>query len=212
MKSQFRAVLVGILFVGSGAANANLLSNGSFELGVFAPSSNQTVTLTPGSTTLEGWQVINDSLAWIGVNDPWGLDAQEGNLFLDLTNYEQGGSFGGVQQTFSTTPGYEYTATFQLGSSTYWGRPSALRASAAGQSQTFTSAATGGNNDWQPFSFVFVANDSTTTLSFVGTSGVNYIGLDNINLTVSAVPEPTPFALLLAGLGAIGAIHRKREK
>lgn len=211
MQPHVKAALAGLWFLVSSAAHANLVTNGSFESGTFAPPSNQTVTLTPGSTALSGWQIVNDSLAWIGVGDPWGLDAQDGNLFLDLSDYSAGPPFGGVQQTLSTTPGYEYTASFYLGSSSFWGRPAALTASAAGQSATFTSALTGTNNDWQQFSFVFVAIDSTTTLSFVGASGVNYIGLDNVSTTVTAVPEPASSVLLLAGAVALGVLtFRKR--
>lgn len=185
-------------------AHANLITNGSFESGSFAPPSNQTMTLLPGSTALTGWQVVNDSLAWIGVGDPWGLDAQDGDRFLDLSDYSAGAPFGGVQQSLATTPGYEYTVTFYLGSSNTWGRPSALTVSAAGQSDSFQSPTTGTTNDWQQLSFVFVANSASTVLSFVGASGVNYIGLDNVVATVTAVPEPTTTVLLLAGMAALG--------
>jgi uncharacterized membrane protein YadS len=76
--------------------------------------------------------------------------------------------------------------------------------SAAGQSGSFQSPTTGTNNDWQQLSFQFVAISSSTTLSFIGASGVNYIGLDNVVATVTAVPEPTTTVLLLAGMVAIG--------
>lgn len=193
------------------SASANLIVNGSFESGDFSPPGNQTMTLAPGSTALTGWDVVNDSIAWIGVGDPWGLDAQDGDLFLDLSDYSAGPPFGGIQQSFASTVGHEYTVTFQLGSSTYWGRPASLTVSAAGQSETFSSALTGGNNDWDEKSFVFVATGATTTLSFVGASGVNYIGLDNVNVAVSAVPEPASGLLVLSGLAALALYRRKHS-
>jgi hypothetical protein len=204
MRTQLRSTVAGLGVLACGIAHANLIANGSFESGSFTPPSNATMTLSPGSTALTGWQVVNDSLAWIGVGDPWGLDAQDGDRFLDLSDYSAGAPFGGVQQGLSTNLGYEYTVTFYLGSSNIWGRPASLTVSAAGQSGSFESLTTGTNNDWQQFSFKFVANSTNTTLSFVGASGVNYIGLDNVVATVTAVPEPTTTVLWLAGIAALG--------
>jgi len=211
MHSYVNAALMALGLLASGATHANLV-NGSFEAGSFLPPSNQTMTLAPGAVSISGWQTVNDSLAWIGAGNPWGLEAQDGNRFLDLSDYAAGAPFGGVQQTFSTQPGYEYTTEFYLGSSNRWGRPSVLTVSAAGQSGTFSSPSTGTNNDWQPFSFSFVANSSTTTLSFVGAAGANYIGLDNVSATVTAVPEPMTLVLMVAGVAAIGLrAHRQRR-
>lgn len=204
MNTRLRSAVAGLAVLVCSVTHANLIANGSFESGAFAPPSNQTMTLSPGSAALTGWQVVNDAMAWIGVGDPWGLDAQDGDRFLDLSDYSAGAPFGGVQQTLATQTGHEYTVTFHLGSSNQWGRPAALNVSAAGQSVRFESPTTGTNNDWQEFSFVFVANSSSTTLSFIGASGVNYIGLDNVVATVTAVPEPTTAALLIVGITALG--------
>ena len=201
------ALVLTLLFAGS--ASANLIQNGSFEDGDFSPPSNQTMTLPPGATALAGWQIVNDSLAWIGTGNPWGLTAQDGDRFLDLSDYSAGPPFGGVQQSFASTTGYKYTVTFQFGSSTFWGRPAALTVSAAGQSETFQSEMSGGNDDWDEKSFVFVAMGSTTTLSFVGASGVDYIGLDNVDVAVSAVPEPASVMLMFSGLAALGLSRRR---
>lgn len=38
------------------------------------------------------------------------------------------------------------------------------------------------------------------------------LGVDNVSLQVTAVPEPAPSALLLAGLGMIGAVVRRRNR
>ncbi|MFW2457801.1 PEP-CTERM sorting domain-containing protein [Methyloversatilis discipulorum] len=63
----------------------------------------------------------------------------------------------------------------------------------------------------------------TTRLSFMpGVSSANGLvlrfgpdsyntGIDNISLTVSAVPEPGTWAMLAAGLGVIGALRRRRK-
>lgn len=90
MCSRLNLLLAAALLGSASMANANLLMNGGFESGSFVPPSNQTMTLSPGSSSLSGWQIVNDSLAWIGAGDPWGLDAQEGNFFLDLSDYAAG--------------------------------------------------------------------------------------------------------------------------
>ncbi|MDI1259002.1 DUF642 domain-containing protein [Aquabacterium sp.] len=205
MSSHLKTTAIGLACLVCSAAHANLITNGSFESGTFVPQGSQTMTLSPGASNIAGWQIVNDSLAWIGVGDPWGLDAQDGSFFLDLSDYAAGPPFSGLQQTLTTTPGHEYTVEFYLGSSNRWGRPSAVTVSAAGQSATFTSPTTGTNNDWQLSSFVFVANASTTPLTFIGSKGANYIGLDNVSATATAVPEPLSVALLLAG-GAVLAV------
>ena len=89
-------------------ANANLLTNGSFENGTFVNDGNQTMTLLPPSTTITGWTVVGREVAWIRGGNAWGLTAQEGDRFLDLAGYLIGAPFGGVEQTITTVPGTLY--------------------------------------------------------------------------------------------------------
>ena len=193
------------------AAHANLLSNGSFESGNFSPPSNATMSLAAGSTAIDSWLVNADVLAWIGTGNPWNLTANEGARFLDLTDYSFGAPFGGVSQTIATMAGATYKLSFDLGSSTQWGRPSAVQASAAGTLATFASPSTGGNNQWQNVSMEFVATASTTTISLRGATGQNYIGLDNADVEfVRGVPEPGTMVLSLIGLGGLVAARRFR--
>lgn len=55
----------------------------------------------------------------------------------------------------------------------------------------------------------FVGTGAGVALQFKGTSGVNYIGLDNV--VVTAVPEPGALALMLAGIGVVGFVARRRS-
>src|ERR1017187_10869685 len=78
---------------------ANLLTNGSFENGIFTPSPIPTYNggdpLFVGSTAMTGWTVVdnngltsstNQSIAWLPTGS-YGLFAQNGGDFLDLTGY-----------------------------------------------------------------------------------------------------------------------------
>src|SRR2546425_11867738 len=98
------------------AAHANLLTNGSFELGAFVNQGNETMVLNVGSTTITGWTVVTDQLAWIDAGNPWGLSAQEGNRFLDFTAYPAGAPFGGISENLATITGQQYQLSLYLGS------------------------------------------------------------------------------------------------
>lgn len=196
---------------------ANLLTNGSFELGAFVNQGNDTMSLAPGSTVITGWTVVTDTTAWIGAANPFGLSASDGSFFLDLTNYQAGAPFAGMSQTIATIPGATYSLSFDLGSSTVWGRPDSITASAAGTVQTFTAPTTGGNNDWQSVLMQFVASSATTTVLLQGASGFNYIGLDNAGVEFVSgpgprpIPEPTTLVLLGLGLASLAVVRRRKQ-
>ncbi|MCK6422389.1 MAG: PEP-CTERM sorting domain-containing protein [Aquabacterium sp.] len=54
----------------------------------------------------------------------------------------------------------------------------------------------------------------TYTLTFAKAAGLNAsLKIDDVSIAVTAVPEPAAFAMLLAGLGIIGAaVHRRRAR
>jgi len=203
VKAFFLMVVLAI----SQTASANLIINGGFESGGYVQSSNDTMTLAVGSTAMDGWTVTEDLIAWIGPVNPWSLTANEGDFFLDLTDFSTGSPFGGVSQNITTDVGQSYELSFDLGSSNRWGRPSAIEASAAGSSNIFTSSTVGGLSDWDRVSMMFTADSETTTIFLTGVTGSQYIGLDNVS--VSAVPVPA--ALWLFGSGLIGLIGMKTK-
>ena len=97
--------------------------------------------------------------------------------------------------------------------------PVKITAAAAGTSATFTSGS--GDPDpatWTSETFTFTATSATTTLSLVGLSGIEYIGLNNVDVelgtvggppTASGVPEPGTVALVLTGIGFLGGVARR---
>lgn len=216
MKSQnaFKALFITAALGMGLSAQANLLTNGSFESGAFVDQGSNTMSLASGSNVITGWTVVTDTTAWIGPTNPWTLSASDGSYFLDLTNYQAGAPFAGMSQTISTTPGATYSLSFDLGSSSTYGLPDSITASAAGTSQTFFSSATG-VNQWKSITMHFVATSATSTVLLQGASGRDYIGLDNVDVEFvsgpgTGLPEPTTLVLLGLGFGAlVAARHRK---
>jgi hypothetical protein len=195
-------------------ASANLLTNGSFEDTThFVDNTGQdTMTLPVGSNAMTGWTVAgSESLAWIGPTNPFSLSASNGSYFLDLTGYQEGGPFSGVTQTIATSAGSTYLLSFGLGSSSIYGLPVRITASAAAAVQPFTSSDTGSNN-WETETLSFTATGSSTTVSLLGATGESYIGLDNVSVTLvsSPIPEPVSLALLGAGLAGLALVRRRR--
>jgi hypothetical protein len=217
------AIFLSILFaLASVDAYANQITNGSFENtnGTFVGDANHTDVLSSGSSAIPGWTTINGvPTAWIENGNPWNIPAAQGSFFLDLTSYSNRGTYGGVAQSFATTPGTNYVVTFDLGyggNSTAFGGPAQVTVNAGGSSGIFTSGAGTPNPAvWSLETFGFMATSSTTDLSIIGlsTAGGAYIGLDNVDVeagTTSPVPEPGSFALLLTGLGFAGSVVRRR--
>ena len=211
------AAAIGFAAVTS-AAQANLLTNGSFENGNFNGCANpdgcgdNTMSLPVGSTAITGWTVTNGSLAWIGPDNPFGLTAANGSYFLDLTDYRDASPYGGVASvTVATVVGATYALTFDLGSDPTYGVQDGLTAGADGFSQQFTSTNDGSQHDlWQLETFTFVANSASTTITLTGATGEKYIGLDNVALNQTPLPAALP--IFAGGLGMIGLIAGRKKR
>ena len=194
-------------------AQANLLTNGSFENTTgFVPDVNDVMILNPGATTMTGWTVISGggSLTWDGPTNLFGLTASQGSYFLDLTGYHDDTPYGGVQQTIGTIPGQAYVLSFDLGSSTTYGVPDAITAAAGSTSQTFTSTNTTLTNAWETEVLNFTATSGTTLISLTGALANHYIGLDNISVEGPS-PVPLPPSVWLFGSGLLGLIGFKKK-
>lgn len=189
-------------------SQANLVTNGSFESGVFAPPTNDMQSLLVGTTTMTGWTVLTDLVGWIGAANPFGLTAANGNMFLDLTDYQVGAPFGGVQQFIATVPGSAYTLTFALGTWDAAGLPASITATAGSTSQVFSSSALG-KNVWTTMTMSFTATTASSVVRLQGSAGQQYVGLDNVSVT--AVPEPPWYVLAGSGLAVIALVSRRRR-
>jgi choice-of-anchor C domain-containing protein len=170
---------------------------------------------TLGSTTggLTGWTINSGSVDLIG--NYW--QAQSGNQSLDLSGAAANGV---ISQTFNTLAGQTYGVSFWLA-----GNPDDTvklktgTVSVGNLTQNFSFDTTGKSHasmGWIEQSFSFVASGNSSTLTFAshqlnpnGTLSSWGPALDNISVT--AVPEPETYALLLAGLAMVGTVARRRK-
>jgi hypothetical protein len=198
-------------------ARASLLTNGSFEDGTLINDGNSTMTFSAGPTNIVGWAAVGRQVSWIEAGNPFGLSAQDGSRFLDLTAYITGAPFGGVSRTIDTIAGQQYVLSFYLGTYTQrWGGPPvSILASAGGTNQTFAVSTTSTASTWTPFSMSFTATSASTPITLTGAAGFQYIGLDNVSVDPSgapATPEPGSYALIAIGLGLLGMARQRRAK
>jgi choice-of-anchor C domain-containing protein len=200
-------------------AEANLLTNGSFETG---PNPGSFTNFAAGSTAITGWTVSTPGnidyigSLWVAANGSRSLDLEgSAGTCVVPTNCP-----GGIEQSFATTAGAEYTVTFDLAGNPDFGPLiKTVMISAAGQSQNFSFDITGksfGNMGWVLRSWTFTAAGPSTTLKFyTADSPATGFGpaLDNVDVELTAaVPEPETFALLSLGLVSIGFLRRRRGR
>lgn len=211
MKGPSRLALFFALAI-TGVVHAAPFQNGSFENGSGAPAS--LTTLGPGDTSITGWTVTGNGIDWIGTY--W--VAANGTYSLDLS----AGAAGGIQQTFDTVAGHNYSVTFALAGNGAGGSTvKMVQVQATGGTQTTYSFDTTGTSysamGWTTQTYSFTATGPSTTLSFTSLENSAYgPALDNVALAdVTPVPAPalSAWALLgLAGLLGLIAWHSRRTQ
>lgn len=178
------------------AAPVELIVNGNFETTVNGDVDGYRV-VGSGSGDIVGWTVGNTSVDLI----KGGYGAISGNS-IDMLGTPGPGA---LSQAFSTVAGTNYLLSFDL--SRNGGDSSLLSVSFNGGAQTtFT-----GTDTITHYTVDYTATSASTTLEFLSANVVANSGavIDNVSV-VSAVPEPETYGMLLAGLGLLGFIGRRK--
>jgi hypothetical protein len=207
----------------------NLITNGSFEQVTGATVNSGRWTVVEGDNPAHGLKYLNgwqaDARFGVELRNHVAGKAQEGNIFVELDSHF--GYFTGnnqnplpccnswISQSVLTDDGQNYHLS-------YWYSP---RGGVAAESNdinvywndTLLKNNTGSGigqsgNVWQQFEFDVIGTGGLDTLKFAaGGTAQTYGGsLDNVSL-VAAVPEPETYALMMAGLGAVAFMARRRR-
>ena len=187
--------LVGLM--GANTANAAGFTNGSFET---------------GDTT--GWTFSADAYGLNPFGTTYGV-GMDGRYWAWMAGFEAPRF---MEQTLTgLTAGAAYSVNFIMASEANKSDQVILTADGLG-AQTFTAPPFPGPGlfwqNWVTKSYGFTAAGTSATIRFstftLDPNAQFDVGIDKVELA-GAVPEPETYALMLAGLGALGWVARRRR-
>jgi hypothetical protein len=216
----------------AGAAGAELITNGGFEMPVVI-TPNGIMTLTaPDGASIPGWTIEINSLT----GSPSSVDLTIGNAMFNTAYQDHqmldldGDNPGQISQTVMLTVGTHYLLMFA-----YTNNPDNPLGPAGSSSANVLLTGPGGDPikvdithtgarqglglagmDWAIFSQAFVANSTSGTLRFTSldpSTDPFGIYLDAVSIVaLSAVPEPSTFAMLGLGFLAGAGVWARRRR
>ena len=198
MRKTFTA-LAATLLLGTTAAQANLVTNGAFDGPDLSTGSFSTVTSLSFSDLNWGY--------YSGGNGVTKLVDDAGNQFAQIAS-------GDILYTsFSVVASGQYNIGFDFQGSGLWGLTGATNWTPELVAPTYLTPAAGWTSTMGS-QVSLVAGDSyklyfggmVTPPQFYST-----LSLDNVSVSaVTPVPEPEGYAMMVAGLGALGLMSRRR--
>lgn len=212
---RFGLALAASALLATGAQAVTVI-NGSFEQGGPIGASGQLfVPTTPVATSpVTGWTILSTGVDYVSSIGTSGWAAANGSRSIELA----GISSGGIQQRLVNqfVVGKTYVMRFKLSANpfapdgTYGVRVSAT----GGGSQAFTYNKTNFNTPtnmlYQTYQYVWVATNVSSNVQFRSTTDRDQgVVLDSVS--ISLVPEPAQWMLLIAGFGMTGFAMRRRR-
>ncbi len=206
MKSYLRtAVAVAAALAASASFGANLIQVGGFETPGIGDVWYQTFT-----SPFDSWTPSNvDIVSSLGA--PGNAPAYQGVQYLDLVGTGLDGtelSTGTISQTFGTVAGETYTLTFAYANNPWSTSTASASFSVDGLAGDVThDTSTTTDLNWLVYTDTFVATSSTATLTFSETVGGNNGGVLLDAISVTGVPEPSTWAMMLAAFAGLGVLR-----
>lgn len=161
---------------------------------------------------IPGWTNLAETYVEIGNSALYGLPCiSTGCHNLEVNNT----TYGAVSQTVTgLTIGHGYVLSFDYGGREYGGNPSfgpqLLNVSFGGQ---LLAQDSGSYGTWSSNVFHVIATDTSQVLLFQSIMQVGSLpegGNEITNVSLTAVPEPAAWAMMLVGLALVGVVLRRR--
>ncbi|WP_338846455.1 PEP-CTERM sorting domain-containing protein [Massilia sp. W12] len=184
MKKIVFAALLASAF--SAQAATELVVNGDFETGTFA------------GWTRSGNLSLNDVIKnTVTSNRTW------------VWRNGATGSVGYISQVLNTIAGQRYTLSFDVYNTATSTDPNKVTFNAMfGDNEVYSVKNTALN--WSHITLDVLATSNATELKFGARNDPSFFRMDNVSVQ-AAVPEAETYAMLLAGLGVMGMIARRRK-
>jgi MYXO-CTERM domain-containing protein len=185
----------------SAHAATNLIQDGDFS------SPNQGGGYSVYSPGINGWLNTNGDGIEIGNTGLYGLPCDNGacqNLEVNANTFDTD-----IQTVSGLTVGETYRLSWDYGGRP-GGGPQQLNVSFGGNPLTSDSGSFG---SWTTNSFIIVATSTSETLQFqsIDVGGLPSYGNEITNVSLTAAPEASTWAMLLAGFGGLAAVGYRRR-
>jgi hypothetical protein len=198
----------------AGAAQAGVVTNGGFESQTGSSLFGYCYTSSAGCT-LADWSTSGSTVVIGANNGDWGGPSSLANGLSGLGDFVLGlqGSGATLSQYLSLDTGAQVSLSWSDAGRSNWSGLQSYAVSFAGVE--LGSFSTEAGQGWSQHHLAFTASGSGT-LEFRSLNVGNYDrtsflnGIDAV-ASVSQVPEPQSFALVLAGLAAVAFVRRRRE-